>query len=301
MPSDYSVQYGGFFILSLIAFMALLEAFWIRYIRKSTYDWRAALASLAVAIGKRSIEFLTAGVTLGLLFSVYQFRLSTLSINNLLNLLCLFFLLEFFYYWHHRFAHEIRWLWATHSVHHTPQEMNLSVAARLGWTGLLSGSVLFFAPLVWMGYHPIAVLGMLAFSLFYQIWIHTTLIARLPRWIEWCFNTPSHHRVHHASNPVYLDKNYGGVLIIWDRLFGTFVAERESVRYGLTIPMTSHNPLTIAFFEWRRMAKDVYRAKNIRERFHYLFSPPGWSPKRPRKMSPIKIHNPFTKKEALYP
>jgi sterol desaturase/sphingolipid hydroxylase (fatty acid hydroxylase superfamily) len=191
-------------------------------------------------------------------------------------IMVLFFGQEFFYYWYHRAAHRIRWFWATHSVHHSPNELTLASAVRLGWTGKLTGTVVFFTPLVWLGFSPTSVVSVLAANLLYQFWIHATWIPKLGP-LEWIFNTPSHHRVHHGSNPEYLDCNYGGVLIIFDRLFGTFVEERKdiAIRYGLTQPLYSYNPLRIAFHEWIHLGGDLWRAKSWRQRLSTLIGPPG--------------------------
>ena len=288
---------GAGLFLVFLAGLVCLEAAWLVWMRKQEFDWRAAGASFGVAIGKRIVDTATAGAAGVFLFGLYEYRLFTLELNNILTGVAFFLLFELTYYWHHRMAHEVRWLWATHSVHHTPEEMNLSVAARLGWTGLLSGSVLFFAPLVLIGFHPIAVFVMLAASLFYQIWIHTEVVGRLPRPVEWLFNTPSHHRVHHASNVDYLDRNYGGVLIIWDRIFGTFAEETEPPKYGLTEPLKSYNPIKIALWEWRRIARDLLSARSFSEIIGYMFAPPGWSPETPRRYSKLTIKSPFNVKQ----
>ena len=268
---------GGLYILAAVLMGLGLEAWWLLYRRRQAYPWREVWASVGVAVGKRLVDAATAGVVGTVLLWVYEQRLMTWRLDSLWALLALFVLVEFVYYWHHRWAHEIRWLWATHSVHHTPAHMNLSVAGRLGWTGLLSGSFLFFTPLVWLGFHPLAVLLMLSLSLFYQIWLHTELVGRLG-WLEWVLNTPSHHRAHHGSNRQYIDKNYGGVLIVFDRLFGTFVQEREPVVYGLTRPVDSHNPVVIALHEWRAMARDVRRARCWSVRWRLMFGRTGWRP-----------------------
>lgn len=181
---SFEARSGGAMFLLLLAGLVFVEAIWLIWVRKRAYDWRAAAASFGVAIGKRIIDAATAGIAAAILFWVYQYRLFTIEMNSVVNFLLLFVLFELAYYWHHRFAHEVRWLWATHSVHHSPEEMNLSVSARLGWTGLLSGSFLFFAPLVLIGFHPITVFVMLAASLFYQIWIHTEIVKKLPRPLE---------------------------------------------------------------------------------------------------------------------
>ncbi len=264
---------GRFGFLILLAIVAFIEALWI-YTRRKHYPWQEATTSFAVAIIKRFIDTATAGVNMAVMFWAYKYRLWDINlIDNPAALLPMFFLFEFVYYWHHRWAHEIRWLWATHSVHHSPNHMNLTVAGRLGWTGLISGSVLFFAPLSLIGFHPIAVFLMLAVNLFYQVWIHTEVIKTLGP-LEWVLNTPSHHRVHHGSNPEYLDRNYGGILIIFDRLFGTFAKEEAPVVYGLTEPLRSNNPFKVALFEWGRMISDLRHVQSPRQGFKVLFGRP---------------------------
>jgi sterol desaturase/sphingolipid hydroxylase (fatty acid hydroxylase superfamily) len=160
-------------------------------------------------------------------------------------------------------------------VHHSANNFNLSAAFRLGWTGWLSGNFLFFAPLCWLGFHPIAIAVSLGINLLYQFWIHTELIPKLG-WLEWIFNTPSHHRVHHAANPEYIDRNYGGILIVFDRLFGTFTAEHSGrpLIYGLTHPLRLHNPVKIAFHEWSRLLQDLKGAKTWRDRCWVIIGHP---------------------------
>jgi sterol desaturase/sphingolipid hydroxylase (fatty acid hydroxylase superfamily) len=173
----------------------------------------------------------------------------------------------------------VRWFWATHAVHHSPNELTLAAALRLGWTGKLSGSAIFFVPLVWLGFPPFAVLATLGANLLYQFWLHAPWMPRLGP-LEWVFNTPTHHKVHHASNPEYLDCNYGGVLIVFDRLFGSFVALRADVppRYGLSTPLVSHNPVRIALHAWLALAQDLRAASGTRARLRLLFGPPGSVP-----------------------
>lgn len=245
----------------------LLEAILIQHSRKSTFSWKESLTSLGIAIGHRIANTVFGAISIAAFSFVWQRRLLTVPLDRGWAILLLFLGLEFFYYWYHRTAHEIRWLWATHAVHHSARYLNLSAAYRLGWTGWLSGNFLFFIPLCWLGFHPIAVATGLGLNLMYQFWIHTELIPKLG-WLEWIFNTPSHHRVHHASNREYIDRNYGGVLIIFDRLFGTFTAEQPNRRhiYGLTHPIRSYNPATIAFYEWGRLFQDLRVAKTWRDR-----------------------------------
>lgn len=187
------------------------------------------------------------------------------------------------YYWFHRLHHEIRFLWAGHINHHSSTHYNLSTALRQPWTTYLTG-VLFWAPLPLLGFSPEMVLMAQSISLIYQYWIHTELVGSMGPF-GWIFNTPAHHRVHHGRNAIYLDRNHGGILIVWDRLFGTFEAESEPVDFGLTTNITSHNPLYIAFHEFGAIAKDLKGSASIADAFRYLFAPPGWSPDGSRKTS----------------
>ena len=239
------------------------------------YDWRAFAATLADVAGRRLIDALGLSLSVPLLTWVHANRLATIELDNPLAFIALFVGVEFFYYWHHRASHRVRWFWATHCVHHSPNELTLVSALRLGWTVQAGGAALFFAPLVWFGFTPLAVLGAVAMNLLYQFWLHSTWIPRLGP-LELVLNTPSSHRVHHGSNPIYLDCNYGGVLIVFDRLFGTFVAERadEPPRYGLTTPLNTHNPLRIELHEWLALGRDLMAARGWRESLWVLFGPP---------------------------
>ena len=183
---------------------------------------------------------------------------------------------DFFYYWSHRGHHRIRVLWASHVVHHSSRQFNLSTALRQTWTGATSW--IFYLPMIAVGVHP----GVLAFcasiNLVYQFWIHTERIDRLPRPVEAVLNTPSHHRVHHASQGSYLDRNYAGMLIVWDRMFGTFEAEGERCVYGLTTNIETYHPLKGAFHEYGAIARDVRTATTWRARLSHLVRAPGWAP-----------------------
>ena len=246
--------------------------------RRSThgYDWRAFAVTLADVLGRRLVEALGLSLAAPVFLWAYAHRSTTFSLDTAAQFALLFIGVEFCYYWHHRASHRVRWFWATHCVHHSPNELTLAAALRLGWTGQLSGAALFFAPLVWLGFAPLAVLAAVALNLLYQFWLHATWIPKLGL-LEWVLNTPSHHRVHHASNDAYLDCNYGGVLIVFDRLFGTFEAERTELppRYGLTTPVHSYNPLRIELHEWAALARDVVAANGWRDLLHALLGPPG--------------------------
>ena len=210
----------------------------------------------------------------------WEHRLFTQSLDNVGSILLLFFGLEFFYYWYHRSSHTTRWFWAGHSRHHSPNQLNLSAAYRLGWLGRLTGSTLFFTPLVLLGFTPTVVLTSLVLNLLYQFWLHADWIPRLG-WLEGMFNTPSNHRVHHARNPEYLDANFGGVLVVFDRLFGTYIPERADVPcdYGTITPtVSSRNPFVVNFSPWIGLFKDLRTARSPREVWMYMFGPPGWRP-----------------------
>jgi sterol desaturase/sphingolipid hydroxylase (fatty acid hydroxylase superfamily) len=248
--------------------------------RHAGFPWRDGAVSLAIAAGHLLSGVVTATViTGGLALVVWHWRVATVDMGRWWNVLLLFLLIEFAYYWYHRMAHEVRLLWGSHSVHHSPEVLTLTAAFRLNWTPILSGSWLFFLPLVWIGFPPAWVFGMVSASLLYQFWLHTTLVPRLG-WLEGILNTPSAHRVHHASNGPYLDRNYGGVLMIWDRIFGTYTPEDDAVplRFGLVHPSGSHNPFVIVFAEFRGMLRDVLGARGWRDRLGFLFRRPGWQP-----------------------
>ncbi|QTD46055.1 sterol desaturase family protein [Ottowia testudinis] len=241
------------------------------------YRTRDTLANLALGGGYALISAAVGGVVLLVFSWLYSHRLFDLPMNAWWVWVLCFFADDFTYYWFHRISHESRWFWASHSVHHSSERYNFSVSLRQTWTGTLSGSFLFWAWMPLLGFHPAMVLFMQSVSLIYQFWIHTEAIGRLPGWFETVFNTPSHHRVHHGSDEEYLDRNYAGTLIVWDRLFGSFHAERHTPRYGLTHPVGSDNPLRIAFHEWIGIWRDLRRARSGREVWGYLFAPPGWS------------------------
>jgi sterol desaturase/sphingolipid hydroxylase (fatty acid hydroxylase superfamily) len=163
-------------------------------------------------------------------------------------------------------------------VHHSSPKYNLAAALRQTWTSQLTFTFLFYAWIPLLGVHPFIVFFFQQTSLLYQYWIHTEFIQKMPKWFEYVMNTPSHHRVHHGIDLDYLDTNYGGVMIIWDRIFGSFKAEGERPHYGLTKQIESYNPVKIAFYEWVQIVKDVSHAKNIKNLWGYLVGPPGWSP-----------------------
>jgi sterol desaturase/sphingolipid hydroxylase (fatty acid hydroxylase superfamily) len=239
------------------------------------YDWKAWFASAGDAMVRQFVNLLPLSLVGPAFALAWQHRLATIPLNGVGSFVVLLVGQEFCYYWLHRASHRVRWFWATHAVHHSPNDYTLAAAYRLGWTAKLSGEAVFNLPLIWFGFRPDVVAATLLFNLLYQFWLHTELVPRLG-WLELVLNTPSHHR----SNPAYLDRNFGGVLIVFDRLFDTAVTERrdEPCRYGLTKKVTSYNPAVIAMHEWGAMLRDVARARSWRERFLYVFGPPGWAP-----------------------
>ncbi|MEO8320522.1 MAG: sterol desaturase family protein [Bradyrhizobium sp.] len=266
-------------LATAVGFMALEYALG-RLTDRQTHDWRESAASFGVALGQNLIRGIEAGLVAIPFAFLYQHRLFDFDQTGLPALLGLFLGSEFLYYWQHRASHRIRWMWATHRVHHSPTRLNFTAAIRLGWTGNISGNFLFFLPLAAIGFHPFAIVAMLGINLLYQFFTHTELAPRLGP-LELVMNTPTHHRVHHASNEACLDKNYGGILIVFDRLFGTFAAApaQEPLRYGLVSGVPSYNPARIAFGEWIAMWHDVRKASGAGAKLRALFGPPGASVK----------------------
>lgn len=205
-----------------------------------------------------------------------HYKLTTIQ-PTIVNWIILFIGVDFFYYWFHRLAHEINVLWGGHVVHHQSEEYNLSVALRQGAFQKF-GSFLFYLPLAFIGFDPIMFIVVSQIQTLYQFWIHTKTIHLLPKPIEFIFNTPSHHRVHHGRNPKYIDRNHGGTLIIWDRLFGTFQKEEEAVVYGITKPLKTWNPLRAQLDFWKDLAADLAKTKRFSDKLKLLFFPPGWFP-----------------------
>ena len=268
-PVDYAVPV---FVLLIIAEMA-----WARFKAPEKYEPKDTLISLLFGFGSSVAGALTGALVFGLSVWLYQFRVATIPFQWWAWILC-FVIDDFAYYAFHRMAHRVRWFWASHVNHHSSQHYNLSTALRQTWTGFIAGSFAFRLPLMLVGFHPTMVFFVGGINLIYQFWIHTETIGRFPCWFEAVMNTPSHHRVHHATNPRYLDANYAGVFIVWDRLLGTFTPEvdDEPIRYGIVRQLGTFNLLWGIFHEWIGIAKDLWRAP-FRCKLGYLFGPPGWS------------------------
>jgi sterol desaturase/sphingolipid hydroxylase (fatty acid hydroxylase superfamily) len=263
-----------------VIILASIEAIVLQIVRRG-YDWRAYLASLADLLVRQYgvYVYLAFGVADPLIRLAWQHRLMTVPLGTVSSLVLLFLGEEFCYYWFHRASHRMRIFWASHAVHHSPNELNLGASYRFGWTSRFLGAGLFFVPLIWLGFRPEAAFIALNLNLLYQFWLHNDWMPKLGP-LEWVLNTPSHHRVHHAANPQYLDRNYGGVLIVFDRLFGTFAEESAAVpcRYGLVEPLRSNNPLWIAFHGWIALGRDL-RETGFREWWRALFGPPASHPR----------------------
>ena len=266
------------FALPAVIVIATLEGIVLAVVMRRSYNWRAYLASLADALGRQYfvLTFLPLSLAGPAMDFAWSHRLFTVPLNSAVAVVLLVIAQDFSYYWFHRCSHRVRWFWATHAIHHSSNEFNFAAAYRFGWTGRLTGAAIFYVPMIWLGFAPGPVSIAAAFALLYQFWLHAEWIPKLG-WLEYLLNTPSHHRVHHAANPEYLDRNYGGVFIVFDRLFGTFVAERDDLpcRYGLVKPLRSNNPIIIACHEWAALVRDLRRLRSWRERFTCLIGPPG--------------------------
>lgn len=250
-------------LASMLA-LVLAEAGW-RLARGRGYDGRAALTTLGLVLGNVPFAAMNAAV-LGLVFgAVWAAAPVHWPANHWTTWVGGFLAVEFAYYWFHRASHRIRWIWASHSVHHSAEQMTLLASLRLGWTSLFSAGWVFYVPLIFAGLPPFVLVALLALNLRYQFFLHTEAVGRLGP-IEWAFNTPAHHRLHHASNDVYIDKNFGGVLILFDRLFGTLAHEQagEPIRYGLAHRPVTANPIRLAFREWAMMLGAARSARGLR-------------------------------------
>lgn len=263
--------------------LMLAEVLANAWMKREQYEVKDSTSSISLGLGNVIIGLFTKIVLFGVLSFLYQYRLFDMG-SSWWAWVLLFFADDFSYYWFHRISHSSRYFWASHFVHHSSQRYNLSTALRQTWTGELSGAFVFWLWLPLLGYDPKMVMTMQAVSLLYQFWIHTEIIKKFPSWFEYLFNTPSHHRVHHGSDIKYLDKNHAGILIIWDRIFGTFIEEEERPTYGLTTNVNTYNPAKIAVHEWRSIWKDIRQPNiSLKERWNYLFAPPGWSHDGSRK------------------
>ncbi|GAK33322.1 C-5 sterol desaturase [alpha proteobacterium Q-1] len=278
-PVTYAIP---FFVILIIA-----EMIFGKITGRTRYEPKDTATSLVMGLGSQISGLIFGGLALAVGFYIWEHaRLFEIGFTWW-AFIAAFILDDLAYYVFHRASHRIRWFWAAHVIHHSSQHYNLSTALRQTWTGVPALTFIFSLPLFLLGFHPLMIAFISGINLIYQFWIHTEAIHRMPRWFEAIFNTPSHHRVHHATNPRYLDANFAGALIIWDRLFGSFVSEDddEPCRYGIIKQLGTYNPLKVAFHEWLGIFQDIKGASSLHQRLCYLFAPPGWSPDGSRQTS----------------
>ncbi len=278
---------GVWFLVFSFAYLAFeMTRYWIK--GKLSWDLMGdSLASGVTFIAFLAINFLIAAAYITVFFIAYEyFRIYTVPIMSWTVVLAII-LADFAYYWEHRMVHMIGIGWATHSVHHSSAHFNISVAYRFG---PLDGvfPLLFHLPLVLLGFHPFVIFFAEMLVQLYQTALHTEAVRKLPRWIEAVMNTPSHHRVHHGSNRQYLDKNYAGIFIVWDKMFGTFAEEQELVVYGLTDPIKTNNPLVVFCHGFTRLFSSMLHAGSLGNALAYLVKPPGWEPQK-SDQAPSKV------------
>ena len=263
-----------------LAAMVLLGLEFVRYGWQRRLSWKLAGDTVTnfLTLGAfLVITFLLGAAYVGVFYVVWEsFSLWQLPINGWTILGCLI-LADFAYYWEHRFTHRVGIAWASHTVHHSSPHFNLSVAYRFGPLDWL-WPIPFHLPLAVLGFHPFLILFSELMVQLYQTALHTEAIRKLPKPVERVMNTPSHHRVHHGSNPEYLDRNYGGIFIIWDRLFGTFAEEKAPIRFGLVNPIESVNPLRVFFHGFSRLGRKLWQARGMSDRLRTLSAPPDWPP-----------------------
>lgn len=241
-------------------------------------DTREAVLNFGLGAGYQLTELLFAGIIAFPVYAfAYQHRLLDIPLNWATGAL-LWVLTDFCFYWFHRASHRTRWFWCAHVTHHSSERMNFSTAMRQNATNIFNFGWLFYVPLAFVGFNPVWIGICFALSLVYQFFIHTTLVGKLHPAIEYVFNTPNHHRVHHASNPGYIDTNYGGVFIVFDRLFGTFAAERadQPIVYGITRPVHTKNLIVSWTHEYVDMLRDMLRPGTVIDRLKHLWMPPEW-------------------------
>jgi len=267
----------GFYIGVLTAAIALLVEFIMdqrehqRLYKKKDTRNNLIIGALHVGLGtvNRSIVY----VVYCLVYRFHLWNIETTLITGIIALIAW----DFSFYWYHRSAHSVNWFWASHSVHHSSEQYNLSVAFRQSWVQTVSGSFLFKIWMPVIGFDPLLLLIVESIGMGYQSWLHSELIPKLHPWFEWMFNTPSHHRVHHASDIKYLDKNHGGMFIIWDRIFGTYHDEEEKPAYGLTTSLQSQKVSFIMWNYWSYLFKRIASSTSVIIGAKYLVAAPGWS------------------------
>ena len=260
--------------LPIFALLILTEVV-ITVVRgRNAYAWQDFGGSMSQRCMNVLVKLSFDIFVVALYFLLYQYRLFDIP-NGPLQWVFTLLVLDFMFYWYHRASHRVRFLWCAHVVHHSSERMNFGTALRQSPTGPLT-IVLFYWPLPLLGFHPLVIASAGAIATIYGFWTHTETVKKLWWPLEWLFVTPSHHRAHHGSNPEYIDKNYANLLIIWDRLFGTFEPEVAPVRYGLIKNINTYNPLKIAFTEWGKLFQDTVRATSIASVKRLWTAPADW-------------------------
>ena len=270
----------NYIALSVPIFFILIgiELAYTFYKKLQYYRLNDSIANLSQGIGSQLVGlFMKTVLFVGYMYIFEHWRLFEIP-NTIWTWIILFIGVDFFYYWFHRMSHQINALWAAHIVHHQSEEYNLTVALRQSWfQGWFSW--IFYLPLALIGFDPIIFLTLSSFNTLYQFWIHTRTIKSMG-FLEHILNTPSHHRVHHGSNPKYIDKNHAGTLIIWDKLFGTFQKEEEEVYYGITTPLASWNPVWANVHYWKELIETAKKSDNLSDKIRVFVKPPGWFPEK---------------------
>ena len=284
--------------LPIIFMLMMAEATVSQYQNKKYYKNKDTLCTSGLVVGNILMSLTIKGATLALHFYLYEFRVFDISNSIPVWLLWVltFVLIDFVFYIYHRCSHKIRFLWAIHMSHHSSEEMNFGVSLRQAWLGPVS-KIPFFAILPLIGFDPtvIAVAGVI--STLWGVVGHTQMVGKLGP-LEWILNTPSHHRVHHGSNPEYIDKNYGNLLIIWDRLFGTFEPEKAKVTYGLVNNVNTFNPIKITLMDWQAMLREIKEKEKASEKIKIFFGAPQTKVKNLKKV--INIKEKFGKFDDLW-
>ncbi|MBX7182401.1 MAG: sterol desaturase family protein [Bacteroidia bacterium] len=266
--------------------------------KKDSFRLNDSIANLSIGIGEQVISVFSKAGMLVLYDFVYQYRITTIP-SNILTGIALLLLFDFIFYWAHRFGHEVNLGWGGHIVHHSSEEYNLTVALRQPWFFSMMTFAMFL-PIAWLGFSPKLLIIISGIDILFQFWIHTRFVPKLG-FLEWFLNTPSHHRVHHGKNPQYIDKNYGGVFIIYDRLFGTFMEEKEEVIYGITHPVNSWNPSWANFHYYLELWNESKKLKRLKDKVLLWFKPPGWTPIQTENKSNSSPVNLSTKFDFPYP
>ena len=273
-PVTYAIP--AFVIFLVLEFVSLRVLDDGRGGRYAGYEGRDSRASLWMGFGSLFVTTGTRAAALIGYAALYDASPLRLDTHRWYTWVYAIVVVDLIYYLIHRAAHRVRVLWAAHQAHHSSQHFNLSTALRQKWNPWFE--LLCWTPLPLLGMPPWMIFTSFSVNLIFQFWVHTEKIDRLAAPIEFVFNTPSHHRVHHGSDPEYLDKNYAGIFIVWDRLFGSFQAEVHRPRYGLTKNVQTFNPFRLEYYEYAAMIRDVRAAATVRDKLGHIFMPPGWAP-----------------------